>query len=215
MAQRYVHPFQQWFDKNGAPALGWKLQFYQTLTTTPLAVYADATLTTPLDNPVISESDGGSDTAGVWPVIFMQNAVYKVVLLDENDVQIDEWDPYDATLDSDTFTDYETIYVYKGPKPSAAEVYPIVNIERSLKLPATLTGGIFTMATNPTSSFAITLYKNSTSIGTITFNTSGVPTVSFVADVAFSAGDQFKVSWPGSQDATGAQIALTFVFMVL
>lgn len=91
MSLRYTAPYFEWIDGDGVPAAGWKLYFYTTGTTTPLATYSDSTLTTPNANPVIANADG------YWGAIFLQAAQYKVVLKTDADVQ--EWsaDPVSGT----------------------------------------------------------------------------------------------------------------------
>lgn len=104
--------------------------------------------------------------------------------------------------------------VYMEGMPSNMETYPVYNAVRAVYLPANLTGSIFTIGVNPTSTFTITLNKNGTSIGTIAFSTLGVVTVTFTSNVNFVAGNQFSITWPSPQDASGANVALTFVFSV-
>ncbi len=215
MAQRYTHPLQQWIDKNGNPGVGWKLAFYESLTSTPLAVYADADLSTPLDNPVISDTDGGSDTAGVWPVIFMQDAVYKVILSDETDNEIWSEDPYDATLPSDGVTNVYDLVVPVLGKPTDGEVFLIYSATRSLQLPAGLTDTSIIILTHPTSTMTFTLKKNGVSIGTIAFATNGAVTITFLAAITLSAGDYLTGHNQATADATGGNVGITFVFTVL
>jgi microcystin-dependent protein len=46
------------FDANGVPLAGGQLFFYESGTVTPLDVYADPLLTTPLANPVVADANG-------------------------------------------------------------------------------------------------------------------------------------------------------------
>lgn len=217
VAQRFVHPLQQWFDLNGEPANGYRLYFYQTLTNTPLAVYSDETLTTPITQPVVA------DSTGVFEVIFMQDAVYKVILNDASatsangrlGVTVYTQDPYDATQPPTTIESFYDFPVYIEGKPSNSEVFPVYDVARTLKLPANLEGSVFNIGTLPTSSLQVKLYKGATQIGTVTFSTLGVATVSFLSDVTFLAQDLFSLGFPSSADATGANISFTFVFTVV
>lgn len=72
---------QQFFDNNGNLAVGFKLYTYTTNTTTPLATYTDAALTTPNANPIILDSRGEC-------VIYLQDALYRYVLKDASDATI-------------------------------------------------------------------------------------------------------------------------------
>lgn len=56
-------------DANGAPMNGAKLQFYLTGTTTPANVFTTNALSTPLSNPVVS------DSAGLFPPIYLDSTV--------------------------------------------------------------------------------------------------------------------------------------------
>ncbi len=72
---------------DGAPLVGGRMYFYESGTATPLATYADDTLSTPNPNPVVA------DERGFLPPIFLQNANYKVVLKDTTEVEIWTQDP--------------------------------------------------------------------------------------------------------------------------
>jgi hypothetical protein len=78
-------------DGNGDPLPGAQLQFYATGTTTPQAVYTDATLGTPLSNPVVA------DSGGLFAPIFLNPAeTYRAQLLDGAGTLIAEVDPLNA-----------------------------------------------------------------------------------------------------------------------
>lgn len=64
---------QQFFSNTGVPLAGGLYYTYQAGTSTPLATYADAGLTTPNANPLVLDSAGRG-------VIFFSAANYKVVL---------------------------------------------------------------------------------------------------------------------------------------
>jgi hypothetical protein len=88
-AQQFFLPFRPAINPNGLTVSGAKLYFYLTETSTPTSVYSDVGLTTPLTNPVTANS------AGVWPIIYLNDAVtYRVVLTDGDDVELDQADPY-------------------------------------------------------------------------------------------------------------------------
>ncbi len=80
------------FDADGDPRSGAKLYFYEPSTLTAKAVYSDASLTTPITQPVTATS------AGLWATIYMQASTYRVILKDANDVTIWDEDNYDPGL---------------------------------------------------------------------------------------------------------------------
>lgn len=78
-------------DANGVPLSGALLQFYLTGTTTPTPVYTSAALTTPLSNPVVS------DSAGLFPPIFRDPAItYRAQLLTSLGSLVQDVDPIAA-----------------------------------------------------------------------------------------------------------------------
>lgn len=82
-------PFRPALDANGIVAPGAKLFFYLTQTAIPQKIYANASLTVELENPV------GANAAGVWPSIYMDPTLtYRVVLKDQDGVVLNEVDPY-------------------------------------------------------------------------------------------------------------------------
>lgn len=81
-------PMLRPLDDNGEPMPGCYMQFDQTQTTTPATVYADAALSTPLSNPVVSNS------AGVFPAIYGDSAiVYRRRLYTAEGVLVSDTDP--------------------------------------------------------------------------------------------------------------------------
>lgn len=69
-------PIQQYFDSSGNPLANGSLTFYAAGTTTPLAAYADASLATPLSNPLTLNSAGRTTT----PVFLSSGSSYKILL---------------------------------------------------------------------------------------------------------------------------------------
>ena len=81
MTQVYNIPVTRAFDNLGKVAVGYQKFFYDTGTTTKRSIFADSALTTPLTNPIISDSNG------YFPQIFMQGTGddYKAVFTDNTD----------------------------------------------------------------------------------------------------------------------------------
>lgn len=103
MALRFNAPYFEWIDGTGTPLAGGKLYFYASGTSTPLATYSDAALTTPNANPVIANA------SGYWGAIFLQALDYKVLLKDANDVQIWSADPVSGSSGSGQSNNVRTI----------------------------------------------------------------------------------------------------------
>jgi hypothetical protein len=98
---RYTHPKVQWIDSNGDPLTGGKLYFYATGTTTPQDTYTTEALSVANANPVVA------DSTGTWGDIWLGVLDYKVVLKDQNDVQIWSADPLNTIgvfLGTSTYT---------------------------------------------------------------------------------------------------------------
>lgn len=207
VAQLLAPGMQQFADANGVPYNGGNVFMYVPPNTTTFKnTWIDRDQLVLNQNPVVLDSAGRA-------VIF-GNGQYRQILKDLLGNTV--WDkqveylvdaPAPATL-------YDLASFLVG-KPSNSEVYPIWNAPRALKLPAGVPGSIFTIATTPTANMVFTLAKNGVTIGTVTFAPSGVPTVSFLADVTFAAADQLTVQNQAVADATGGNVAMTFVFTAL
>lgn len=106
-SQRFYLPIPQVFTNLGTLAPGWKLYFYQTKTTTLLPVYSDVDLIVELPNPVLTNNDGhfvdGSNN--ITSIYFVDSALYKAVLKDENDIvqwTADPCDPFTFSIENIT-----------------------------------------------------------------------------------------------------------------
>ncbi len=70
-------------DANGDPVAGAKAYFYQTGTTSPVTVYADAAATTPHPSPLVA------DSAGILPAFFITgSSEVKIDVFTDADVQV-------------------------------------------------------------------------------------------------------------------------------
>ncbi len=102
-AQRFYLPIPQIFTDTGILAPGYQLFFYQTGTTTPLAVYSDTTLMTSLPNPVLTNNTGHliDGSGNITNIYFSDASLYKAVLEDENGVvkwTADPCDPFSVSV---------------------------------------------------------------------------------------------------------------------
>jgi hypothetical protein len=103
------------------------------------------------------------------------------------------------------------IGVYFPGKPDDNQFILELAMVTTVTLVASLTGSKFKIRVLPSATMTFALSKNGTFIGSVSFNTSGVPSVSFASSVAFAAGDVFGIQAPSPQDASGADISFTFV----
>jgi hypothetical protein len=101
---RFGNIGKQYFDNSGYPLIAGKLYFYQSGTSTLKTTYADVNLSIPNTNPVILTA------AGRQPNVFF-NGSARVVLTDENDVQIEVRDP-DGATESGNFDAWNSITIY-------------------------------------------------------------------------------------------------------
>ena len=103
------------------------------------------------------------------------------------------------------------IGVYFPGQPEAGATLLQLVASRAFTLPADLTGSQGYAGTAPTAQADLDIQKNGASIGTITFAAAAsTATFSFASEVAFAAGDRLTVLAPGSQDASLADISITF-----
>lgn len=80
----------QFFDDNGVPLAGGKLNTYAAGTTTPLATYTSSSGATPNANPIILNAAGRLSGSGeIW---LTEGVLYKFVLTDANNVLIGTYD---------------------------------------------------------------------------------------------------------------------------
>lgn len=200
---------QQFEDINGNPLVGGSVTHYEVGTLVPKDTWQDEAQGILNSNPIILDSRGQA--------IIYGNGNYRQILKDSLGNLI--WDEVIAAPLTPGNRDqhlYPQIFI-EG-QPTNAELYDIKNMPVAGYLPVSLVGSYFTIDNLPTASFVITLNKKSgittTLIGTITFDTSGVPTVNVPNQINFLAGDQIRTTWPSPQDLTGANIALTLDYIV-
>lgn len=103
------------------------------------------------------------------------------------------------------------IGVYFAGKPDDNQFILELAMVTAVTLAISLTGSKFKIRVPPSGTMTFALSKNGTFIGSVSFNTSGTPTVVFASAVAFAAGDVLGIQAPSPQDASGADISFTFV----
>jgi len=79
-------------DENGDPMVGAKLYFYDSNTTTPQVVYSDASLSTPIAQPILANS------RGAFPLIYLNPTPgsYRQKLLEADDTLVFDDDDIDV-----------------------------------------------------------------------------------------------------------------------
>ena len=92
-------PLYHAIDSSGNVIAGAKLNFYETLTSTPLDTFSDSALSVANANPVVA------DSAGRFGDIFLKSQDYKIVYTDAADVTIKQWDPVGPETVADFFQD--------------------------------------------------------------------------------------------------------------
>lgn len=87
----------QFFDDNGDPLSGGKINTYAAGTTTPLATYTSSSGATPNANPIILNAAGRLSGSGE---IWLSNVLYKFVVTDANNVLIGTYDNISGVADA-------------------------------------------------------------------------------------------------------------------
>lgn len=105
------------------------------------------------------------------------------------------------------------IGVFVPGKPGAGAEVLRFKTPRAFTIAGNAAGSTGSVGTNPTSTAAFDIKKNGSSIGSISFNTSGVATFSTTAGASqsFAVNDILTIVAPGSQDATMADIGVVFL----
>ena len=109
------------------------------------------------------------------------------------------------------YTPYDIASCVLGmPNPGAASAR--LNIVRSFKLPAGLSGSKITAEVAATDDSVFVILKNGVQIGAFTFAAGAVnATVSFASAITFAVGDKLTIMSPDTQDATLSDVTFTFM----
>src|SRR5690554_2021950 len=101
MTEIFRPPYMQVETSAGVPVSGAKLHFYDAGTTSEITIYQDSGKVTPHANPVVA------DASGRFAPIYVDEASYKVVLKDADDVTLQTFDNINGTSASTGFVDSE------------------------------------------------------------------------------------------------------------
>lgn len=195
--------FMQLLDNQGDVLAGGKVYTYAAGTTTPLDTYSNAAGTANT-NPVILDAYGRAS------IYLTEDTGYKFVVKDSSDVTILTVDNIIAQGDAAATTlDYEVCFSYVGTPPVSGFIGGFVAV-RSLTIPANFAGSAGKVVTNPSASYAMTVRKNGSTVGTITISTAGAFTFSTSGGSAISlvSGDRLDMIGPNPV-GTAANIMVT------
>lgn len=202
---------QTLLDLNGDPIVGGKMHTYATGTSTPQATYSDAALTTTRTNPLLTDAEGR------WPVpIYVAALQYKLVITDASDVVLQTIDPYSPAsfLIAQLGANLRPFSIdNQGLLTDSQEIYEIlIPAGATYTLPAGAVNSRADADAAATSINTITVFKNTSSVGTIAFAAGGAAGVWTVAsDVVFAAGDRLRFVNQATADASLADVRITVV----
>ena len=87
-------------NTNGDPISGGTVEFYSPGTTTPLTVYSDKDLTTPIGTSLTTDSGGYPSSGGNKCIVYTTTAALKLILKDDAGVSLvthDQWQAFSIT----------------------------------------------------------------------------------------------------------------------
>ena len=181
MAGRYSNPIANYYDENGEPLAGGKLEFFESGTSTPLDTFSDDNLSVANPNPVVA------DSAGRFGDIFLSGADYKVVLKKADDSVIWTADPV------------------RSPTPKSSVVLDVSTTTQldagddGKFVAADATGGAFIItlpaAADAGDGYEIEIQKVDASTNVVTVDASGAETINGQSDLNLTdqyASAQFR-----------------------
>jgi hypothetical protein len=115
MASSFKSPILQAIDQNGNPVPGAKLFAFASGTTTPVAIYSNQSLTTPLPNPLIANARGYFASAGgIVQNIWWGGQALRLRLTGPDDSVIWEIDDYSAASGADPAANINVTGIWAG-----------------------------------------------------------------------------------------------------
>lgn len=104
-------------------------------------------------------------------------------------------------------SEYPFALNYSGLIPGSNASLFTVPLAAAMRFLEDLPGAIFYLSAAPTAELVLTLYKNATVIGTVTFAAdANFGVISFITDIDFAVNDVFSVIGPATEDATAANL---------
>jgi hypothetical protein len=115
MASSFKSPILQAIDQNGNPVPGAKLFVFASGTTTPVVIYSNQSLTTPLPNPLIANARGYFASAGgIVQNIWWDGQALRLRLTGPDDSVIWEIDDYSAASGADPAANINVTGIWAG-----------------------------------------------------------------------------------------------------
>lgn len=204
MATSFVQPLLQLFDDYGTVLAGGLLYSYEAGTTTPLATYQDLAGATANANPTVL------DAAGRATVRVTNGVAYKFVLTDADDNEVQTIDNVTVGIsDSAAGEDYLVHLSYVGT-PGAQGFMGGHIFDSDVDFPIDFEGAQASVETNPGSDYVVSIRKNGTEVGTITYDYNGIATYDTTGGVtvSFVSGDRMTWIAPDSV-GTAANFTMT------
>lgn len=186
MATRFTMPIEQAIkDDASGSGSGYKLNFYETGTVVRKDSFSDNALTSANANPVVA------DSAGRFGDIFLESGTYKVVLTDENDVEIWTADPVQGSTGTSGVVDEKTT------------AYTVTVDDGTKVLAVDATAGAVTItllaAATAGDGFELTIKKTDSSANAVTIDGNGAETIDGAATLVLPAqNDSVTIRSDGS-----------------
>ena len=193
------------FDDYGAILAGGSVTTYEAGTTTPLATYTDLAGAVPNTNPVILDA-GGSATIRVT-----NGVAYKFIVKDSDGVTVHTEDNIIVGTNADAASSSFLIAMTYCGSPGAQAFMGGAEITVANTLPIDFDGSSASVQTNPGADYVVSVKKNGVTVGTVTFDTAGTPTLATTGgtSVALVFGDTLSFHAPDS--GTAADFSITLV----
>jgi len=198
--------FVQLFDDYGDVLNGGTIDTYAGGTSTPLTTYADSTGGVTNANPIVLNA-AGRDTGGIW---LTPGTAYKFILKNADGITLDTLDNVVVGEASTTSTStYEVKLTFAGT-PGAQAWMGGDELVRPVTFPVNFVGSNGAVITAPGANYVISVRKDGTEVGTVTFDTSGVPTFATTGGATISCvnGDALDFYAPDSGSAADFKITL-------
>lgn len=179
MPTRFTPPITQLVNDDASDiASGWKLNFYDTGTTTRKDTFSDSALTSANANPVVA------DSAGRFGDIFLESGTYKVVLTDNADVEKWTADPVDGSIGS------------SGAVVAKTAAYTVTIDDATKIIAVDASSGAVTItllaAATAGDGFEVSVKKTDSSTNAVTIDGNGSETIDGATTIALS--QQYEIA---------------------
>lgn len=200
----FTVPYFTPIDSEGVPIVGATLTFYASDSNILLDTYADAAFTIPNRNPMYALD------SPTFSAIYLQAALYRVVLKDANGAEIWTADPVGG-VDTDTIYAPSFEYIGNG-QPFSNDVLGLHTHILDVTYPQGFFGSYGNALIPPTNPYTALVLRNGVQVGSFTITTIG--TFGFTTlnnqPVAYKAGDVMEIYGAQTPDPTLANFAWTF-----